>query len=135
MSNKEQLRAYIDSYGPLNLLKDLSAILHDLGVEWAEAGEKPISYAFSDSSNVIADVAERLERVEQNYAENIGGATREELVKQKAESEYKSLLEYFETLSLTDISKLYEKNKAELLSKLKRLEYLKRLIDKNNDQK
>lgn len=135
MSKKEQLRLYIDSYGPLNLLKDLASIFHDLGIEWAEVGEKSVAYALSDSSNLIVDIAEKLERVEQKYVEATGGVTQEDLAKQKAESEYNSLIKYFENLSLTDLSKLYEKNKEELTSKLKRLENLRRFIDKNNEQK
>lgn len=135
MSRKDELRAFVTKYGELELLKDLASIFQELGTEWSEFGDKAISYTFSDSANIIADVANRLEVAEQAYSIKNNGATQKELMQKNAETEYTSLIKYFESLSIPDLTTLYEKNKSELMSKLKRLEYLKRLIDKNNDKK
>ena len=135
MSNKEDLRAFVAKYGELALLKDLASIFNEWGEDWKASGEKAVGYTLSDSANAIVDVANRLESAENAYAQRMGTTTQEELMHAQAEKEFKSLMTYFENLTIPDLRELYEKNKSELMSKLKRLEFLKKFLDKKNDSK
>lgn len=133
--SKELLKKYISDYGEVQAIKDIASILQDLSDSWSEAGNKPLTYTFSDAANMVAEVASKLEVAETLYAKSQGTDNTEENDHNRMLLEFNKLMMYFQTLSVKDLQKIYSKNKDELVSKLKRLEYLKKILDNKDDGK
>jgi hypothetical protein len=134
MSTKEALRAYLSEYGEVKALNDIASILSDLSDAWKTADEKVLSYTFSDASCSVADAAHKLANADANYSSQLADLTAEQVQDKRIQSEFNFLMKYFERITRSDLKELYEKNKEELASKLKRLEYLKKYLDKKNDK-
>lgn len=128
MSKKEILKQYFHEYGEIEVINDLASILQDLGQEWLLAGNKKIGYTFSDAAITIANVANKLEIIENNFLEEQGLSSSKEDQIHLMKKEFDELTKYFNTLSLKELSNLFRKNRKALYSKLKRLKYLKKYL-------
>ncbi len=131
--NRDYLKQYITSYGGIEVIKDIASVMQELSQEWAETN-KSLAFTFSDASFTLADVSAKLELAQLNYDnQNIDAPT---LDYAKYHLEFNKLMHYFQSLSIKDLQKAYSKNKSELVSKLKRLDFLKKLLNiKDNSKK
>lgn len=132
MINKAILKEYIAKYGEVQAIKDIASILQDLSQEWMQDDNKPIGYAFSNAANLMGEAAFTLEAAEATYIKSQSIENFNELEKQKVVEEFNNLVLFFHQLSIKDVKNLYFKNKKEFLSKAKRLEFLSRLLEKND---
>lgn len=134
--SKESLKQYLTTYGEVQTIKDLASLLQDLSGAWAESGDTTLQYIFSDTATTIAEAASKLEIADTMYAKAQGIDNTVENDHNRMQLEFNKLMHYFQSLSVKDLQKIYVKNKDEFISKLKRLEYLKKVLDaKNNDKK
>jgi len=134
--NKDYLKQYIRTHGGINVISDIASILQDLSQEWGEAGHKSLQYTFSDAANMIADASNKLNIAECEFisAQEIGTPTHTS-ERDKYQAEFDKLMSYFQTLSMKEFRFVFFKNKAELLSKLKRLDFLKKALSIKDDSK
>lgn len=129
--NKADLKYYITTQGGVQIITDIASILQELSQEWNDAGNKSLAYTFSDTSFMLADVANKLNIAQENYTE----AADKGIDYASYRLEFNKLMGYFQTLSIKDLQVAYSKNKDEIISKLKRLEFLKRLLDIKDESK
>jgi hypothetical protein len=129
--NKADLKHYITTQGGVQILTDIASILQELSQEWNDAGNKSLAYTFSDTSFMLADVANKLNIAQENYTE----VTDKGIDYASYRLEFNKLMGYFQALSIKDLQVAYSKNKEEIISKLKRLEFLKRLLDIKDESK
>jgi len=129
--NKADLKHYIATQGGVQILTDIASILQEVSQEWNDAGNKSLAYTFSDTSFMLADVANKLNIAQENYTE----AADKGIDYDSYHLEFNKLMGYFQTLSIKDLQVAYSKNKEEIISKLKRLEFLKRLLDIKDESK
>jgi len=129
--NKADLKHYIATQGGVQIITDIASILQELSQEWNDAGNKSLAYTFSDTSFTLADAANKLNIAQENYIE----ATDKGIDYASYRLEFNKLMGYFQRLSIKDLQVAYSKNKEEVISKLKRLEFLKRLLDIKDEPK
>lgn len=129
--NKDDLKHYIATHGGVQIITDIASILQELSQEWNDVGNKQLAYTFSDTAFMLADAANKLNVAQERYAETEPKTIDYNLY----QLEFNKLMGYFQTLSIKDLQAAYSKNKEEIISKLKRLEFLKRLLDIKNDSK
>lgn len=114
----------------LRALKDIAIICHEQSQEWANVGNRKLQFTLSDASITLADVTNQLETAEHQHAVAQGIVEPGETEQQKMREELHALDKFFHNLSLTDIKDLFINNKDGLKAKLKRFNFLRKLLNK-----